>query len=163
VAAPSTRFRGKRDPRSDPHGARRPLAAAAGADPHPLVDALIGAAARVLVARTDAPIAFCHATTAPAAVRLVLPELTLDLARATVATSWTTVGGIVAAFASPRLPDEAQQVVEGPTPDEVTARGIEDGDEHAIKLAEAATREFARSADPTLLVAADRFRQRLHT
>jgi hypothetical protein len=136
---------------------------AAPADPDGALDALIAAAARVLVARDDAPIAFCHAITAPAAVRLVLPELPPDVARATVATSWTTVGGIVAAFASPRLPDEARQAAEGPTADEVTARGIEDGDEHAIKLAEAATREFARSADPTLLVAADRFRQRLHT
>jgi len=102
------------------------------------------------------PIAFCHAVTALAAVRLVLPELLPDLARASVITSSATVGGIVATFAVPRRPDEAQAAAEGPAPDEVMARGIEDGDEHAITLAEAATRELARTADPTLLVAADR-------
>lgn len=102
------------------------------------------------------PIAFCHAVTALAAVRLVLPELLPDLARASVITCSATVGGIVATFAVPRRPDEAQAAAEGPAPDEVMARGIEDGDEHAITLAEAATRELARTADPTLLVAADR-------
>jgi hypothetical protein len=131
-------------------------------DPDRALDALIGASARVLAARDDAPIAFCHAVTAPAAIRLVLPELPPDLVRASVATSWATVGGIVAAFAVPRQPEEAEPAVESPTADEVMARGIEDGDEHAIKLAEAAVREYARTADPTLLLAAERFRQRLH-
>lgn len=132
------------------------------ADPDHALDALIGAAARVLAARDDAPIAFCHAVTAPAAVRLVLPELPPDLVRASVATSWQTVGAIVAAFAAPRDPTESDVVEEAPSPGEVVARGVEDGDEHAIKLAEAAAREFVRTADPTLLVAADRFRRRLH-
>ena len=130
-------------------------------DPDLALDALIGASARVLAARDDAPIAFCHAVTAPAAVRMVLPELPPDLARTSVATSWLTVGAIVAAFASPRTAAESAPVESAPTPDEVMARGIEHGDEHAIKLAEAARREFVRTADPTLLVAADRFRQRL--
>ena len=71
--------------------------------PTSALDELIGAAARVLAARPDAPIAFCHAVTAPAAVRLVLPELSADVARASVAASWQVVGGIVAAFASPRI------------------------------------------------------------
>lgn len=106
---------------------------AAPADPDHALDALIGAAARVLAARDDAPIAFCHAVTAPAAVRLVLPELAPALLPATIATTWATVGGIVAAFAAPRLPDEAEQATEAPTPDQVIARGIEAGDEHAIK------------------------------
>jgi hypothetical protein len=38
---------------------------------------------------------------------------------------------------------------------------VEHGDEHVIKLAEAAMREYARTADSTLLVAADRFRERV--
>ena len=44
---------------------------------------------------------------------------------------------------------------------ELNGRAIEHGDEHVIKLTEAAEREFARSGDPTLLVAADRFRDRV--
>ena len=75
--------------------------------PDEALDELIGAAARVLAARTDAPIAFCHAVTAPAAVRLVLPLLSPDQQRASVAASWQVVGGIVAAFADPRMDAEA--------------------------------------------------------
>ena len=44
---------------------------------------------------------------------------------------------------------------------ELTARAVEHGDEHVIKLTEAALREHARTGDPTLLVAADRFRDRV--
>ena len=38
---------------------------------------------------------------------------------------------------------------------------VEHGDEHVIKLAEAAGREYHRTGDTTLLVAADRFRGRI--
>jgi hypothetical protein len=55
--------------------------------PDDSLDDLIGAAARVLAAREDAPVAFCHAVTAPPALRLVLPELPSQLQRASVAAS----------------------------------------------------------------------------
>ena len=132
-------------------------------DPEVALDELIGASARVLAAREDAPIAFCHAVTGPAAVRLVLPELPLELRIASVAASWQVVGGIVAAFASPRSSAEVNPAE--PVPDEVLAdlgpRAVDHGDEHVIKLAEASLREYARSGDPTLIVAADRFRGRI--
>jgi hypothetical protein len=131
--------------------------------PDEALDELIGAAARVVAARPDAPIAFCHAVTAPAAVRLVLPLLSPDQQRASVAASWQVVGGIVAAFASPRM--DAEALVAEADPEllltELNGRAIEHGDEHVIKLTEAAEREFARSGDSTLLVAADRFRDRV--
>jgi hypothetical protein len=41
------------------------------------------------------------------------------------------------------------------------ARAIEHGDEHVIKLTEAAEREYRRTKDVTLLVGADRFRDRV--
>lgn len=131
--------------------------------PELALDELVGAASRVLAARSDAPIAFCHAVTAPAAVRLVLPVLPPDLRRASVAASWQVVGGIVAAFAAPRLEAEAAPVgADGAPPvAELAARAVEHGDEHVIKLTEAAVREFHRGGDPALLVAADRFRHRL--
>jgi hypothetical protein len=127
------------------------------------LDELIGAAARVLAARSDAPIAFCHAVTAPAAVRLVLPELPDDLARASVAASWQVVGGIVAAFAAPRHPAEAAVADADPAPllERLAPLAVEHGDEHVVKLTEAAGREYARTRDATLLVAADRFRGRV--
>jgi hypothetical protein len=131
--------------------------------PDDALDDLIGAAARVLVARNDAPIAFCHAVTAPAAVRLVLPELPGELRRASVAASWQVVGGIVAAFASPRQEAEsaAAEADAGGLLETLDARAIDHGDEHVIKLTEAAEREYRRTSDVTLLVAADRFRDRV--
>jgi hypothetical protein len=44
---------------------------------------------------------------------------------------------------------------------ELGPRAVEHGDEHVIKLAEAALREYRISGDPTVLVAADRFRGRI--
>jgi Questin oxidase-like len=131
------------------------------ADADAALDELVGAAARVLAARADAPIAFCHAVTAPAAVRLVLPELPAPLRMASVAASWQSVGAIVAGFAAPRLPGEAEPAGDAPDPVELTGRAVEHGDEHVIKLTEAALREHARTGDATLLVAADRFRDRV--
>jgi hypothetical protein len=130
--------------------------------PDRALDELIGAAARVLAAREDAPIAFCHAVTAPAAVRLVLPELPAECQQASVAASWQAMGGIVAAFAAPPDPAEADRPDDEPPPPEVlAARAVEHGDEHVIKLTEAAEREFRRTGEHTLLVAADRFRRRI--
>jgi hypothetical protein len=128
-------------------------------DPDAALDALIGAAARVLAARDDAPVAFCHTVTAPAAIRLVLPELPDELRRASVAAGWQVVGAVVAAFAAPRSAAEALPADGAPA--DLVARAVEHGDEHVIKLTEAAVREHARTGDPTLLAAADRFRASL--
>jgi hypothetical protein len=90
----------------------------------------------------------------------VLPA---EVQQASIAASWQVVGGIVAAFASPRLAAEAAPVVTdaAPSVEQLAARAIEHGDEHVIKLTEAAAREFRRSNDRTLLVTADRFRERV--
>lgn len=131
--------------------------------PDAALDELISAAARVLAARDDAPIAFCHAVTAPAAVRLVLPELPEALHRASVAASWQVVGGIVAAFAAPRAGAESEALDTDPAPllERLDPLAVEHGDEHVVKLTEAAGREYRRTGDTTLLVAADRFRGRV--
>jgi hypothetical protein len=92
-----------------------------------------------------------------------LPELPSELQRASVAASWQVVGGIVAAFASPR--QEAVSVAAdadaGALLQTLDARAIENGDEHVIKLTEAAEREYRRTKNVTLLVGADRFRDRV--
>jgi hypothetical protein len=131
--------------------------------PDGALDELITAAARVLAARDDAPIAFCHTVTAPAAVRLVLPELPDLVARASVAASWQVVGAIVAAFAVPRDDTEREIVDTDPEPllERLDPLAVEHGDEHVIKLTEAVGREYHRTGDTTLLVAADRFRGRM--
>ena len=128
-----------------------------------MLDELIGAAARVLAARDDAPIAFCHAVTAPAAVRLVLPELPEPLARARVAGGGEVVGAIGAGGAGPPPAAESVAVDTDPEPlrERVVPLAVEHGDEHVIKLTEAVGREYRRTGDATLLVAADRFRGRI--
>ncbi len=131
-------------------------------DPDVALDDLIGAAARVLAARADSPIAFCHAVTAPAAVRLVLPALPASLHRPSVRTSWQVIGAIVAAYAGPRIEAEAREPdEEPPSPEDLIGPAVDHGDEHVIKLSEAARREHARTGDPALLVAADRYRRRM--
>ncbi len=127
------------------------------------MDDLIAGAARVLAARDDAPVAFCHTVTAPAAVRMVLPSLPVELHRPTVAATWQSVGSLVSGFASPRLAAEALPVEVDPVPllERLAGRAVEHGDEHVIKLTEAVLREYPRTHDTTLLVAADRYRGRI--
>ena len=136
------------------------------ADRDRALSAIVGAAARVLVTRPDAPIPFCHAVTAPAATRLVLPSLSPAVAARTVQVSWRVTGSLVAAFGHPHDPREAAtpMVTDSEVArlvDRLPAAAVEHGDEHVIKLSEAALREFAVSQDPTVLVAADRFRSRV--
>lgn len=133
------------------------------ADADRALDRLIGASSRVLAARDDAPIAFCHAVTAPAAVRLVLPLLPPALRTDSIAATWQVVGGIVAAYAAPRLDAESSEPDhdELPKAPDLVDAAIHHGDEHVIKLTEAALREHARTGDPTLLIAARRFRDRV--
>ncbi len=133
------------------------------ADPQDAITAIVSAAARVVAARDDAPIAFCHAVTAPAALRLVLPVLPAELHRATVACGWQVVAGLIAAFAAPADAGERirRDVDPAPLVAELGARAVEHGDEHVIKLAEAALREYRISGDTTVLVGADRFRARI--
>lgn len=131
--------------------------------PDEALDELIGAAARVVAAREDAPIALCHTVTAPAAIRLVLPHLPAPLVRASVAGAWQAVAGLVAAYGDPRLAAESQVPEHSrvPSVEDLAARAAEHGDEHVIKLTEAALREYQRNGDKTLLVAADRFHGRV--
>jgi hypothetical protein len=129
-------------------------------DPAAALDELISAAARVLIAREDAPIAYCHAVTAPAAVRMILPSIPAHQLDATVAACWQVVGSIVAAFAAPPDPP-ARDRFDPPVAADVASSALEHGDEHVMKLAEACLRQFAVSGDPALLVAAHTFRPRI--
>ena len=132
------------------------------AAPSAALDELIAAAAMLVVERDDAPIAFCHAVTAPAAVQLVLPHLPLELHRPSVAASWQIVAAIVASYAWPRGKDRPRtDHDEAPVPGELVPKAVAHGDEHVIKLTEATIRQFARTDDPVLLVAAERFRHRI--
>ena len=126
------------------------------------LDEIIGAAARVLAARNNDPIALCHAVTAPAAVQMILPSLPPDLHDTTVAATWQVTASIISAFAAP--PHGAERsAADQPTPDraELARTALAHGDEHVIKLTEAALRQHGRTGDPTLLIAAERFQHRI--
>jgi Questin oxidase-like len=135
-------------------------------NPHQALSELISASARVVAVRGDAPIAYCHTVTGPAAVRMTLNQLPESLWWPSVAATWQVIGGIISAFGGPRLHSESSSAAlpEPPTDDtfdDMTERHVAHGDEHVIKLAEAAIREYRISEDQTLLVAAQRFRSRV--
>ena len=137
-------------------------------DPHSALTELIGASARVVAWREDAPIAYCHTVTGPAAVRMTLSQLPESLWWPSVAATWQVIGGIISAFAAPRLDGESALAAlpEPPTDDtfyDMTERAVAHGDEHVIKLTEAAIREYRISKDQTLLAAAERLRGRVPT
>jgi hypothetical protein len=104
-------------------------------------------------------IAFIHAVTGPAALRLLLPHLPASEAPRAVRYGWQAAAGIFAAFAgSPPgiAPGRATE-----TPERLADRAVATGDEHAIKLTEACLREHAIRPDPAYLLAARDASERL--
>jgi hypothetical protein len=95
---------------------------------------------------------------------MVLPHLPEALKQQSVAAAWQVVGSIVCGYASPRMSQERfGHEFDGipPEEDEFADRAADHGDEHVIKLTEAALREYRRTDDETLLVAAWRFSDRV--
>ncbi|HEY6099517.1 MAG TPA: questin oxidase family protein [Anaeromyxobacter sp.] len=97
-------------------------------------------------------IALLHAVTGPSAVRLLLPYLDDRTRRVLLRFAWQAAAGIYAVYGRP----DAGPV---PTPPLMGREGLIDravatGDEHAIKLAEAALRENAVMPQPVFLAAA---------
>jgi hypothetical protein len=116
-------------------------------DPQTALTELISAAARVVAVREDAPIAYCHTVTGPAAVRMTLSQLPESLWWPSVAATWQVIGGIISAFAAPRLDGESSPAasLDPPTDEtfyDLTELAVAHGDEHVIKLTEAAIREY---------------------
>jgi hypothetical protein len=97
---------------------------------------------------------------------MTLSQLPQSLWWPSVAATWQVIGGIISAFASPRLDGESSPAaLPGPPTDEtfydMAELAVAHGDEHVIKLTEAAIREYRISADQTLIAAAERFRSRV--
>ncbi|MGW5739750.1 MULTISPECIES: hypothetical protein [Streptomyces] len=113
------------------------------------------------------PIPPIHGITAPAAVRLVLPHLPDALHAPTLAALWQVqVVMLLDLTESPGGEDtahaDAADAARGlPGFGELTARAVEHGDDHVIKLAEACQREHALRPDPRYAAAADAARRRI--
>ncbi|WUH95059.1 hypothetical protein OG900_36170 [Streptomyces sp. NBC_00433] len=144
---------------------RRPagrLFAAADARLGESVDAAVAelaatSAGRYLTVSGRVPVPAVHTVTAPAALRMVLPHLPAELAAPSYEAVREVCGTLLNLFA-PGGPDHRPEpAVDGDDPGvqrRVLAAAVELGDEHAIKMAEAAAREYADHPDPRYFAAA---------
>lgn len=101
------------------------------------------------------PIMLVHAATAPRAARLVLPALPERLWAPTYDAAWAVTAAISAIYRPSTPPPPAgsseRQTV---TPQDVTARAIATGDEHAIKFIEVALESHHRGNNHALTAGA---------
>lgn len=117
-------------------------AVASAGDPAALVEAIATAALRQFPAHAagDA-VMLVHSVTAPAAISLVLPSLRPDVHAATAEAAWAAAASVTALY---RLrtptPARSQVVPSDEEPDDLARRAVAHGDEHVLKLAEAAFR-----------------------
>jgi Questin oxidase-like len=113
--------------------------------------------ARIYLANADQignAIAFIHCVTGNAAVRNLAPFVDDATTRAALRYGWQAAAGIYAVFgrnaAATVAPDAAQS-----SRDDLIARAIATGDEHAIKFTEVCLREHALAPEPGYLAAAN--------
>ncbi|MET9535598.1 hypothetical protein ABZY02_34450 [Streptomyces sp. NPDC006649] len=111
------------------------------------------------------PIPLVHGITAPAAVRLVLPHLPAELHAPTLAVLWQVQVVMLLDFTRDRRGEDTATAdadeYGAPGFAELTARAVEHGDDHVIKLAEACQREHALRPDPRYAAAAYAAQQRI--
>jgi hypothetical protein len=120
-----------------------------------LLDALASGGARAYLRNAEEghAIAMLHSVTAPLALELIVPWLPEEDRDAAVAYAWQAVAALHVAYGIERHApiDESSPV---PSAEELVERAVRSGDEHAIKLTEAALRGHARTGDDALLLAA---------
>ncbi|HEY9304124.1 MAG TPA: hypothetical protein VIO95_07520, partial [Mycobacterium sp.] len=100
------------------------------------------------------PVPLIHTITAPAAMRLLLPELPDEVHAASLRTIAQVNREVFARFDGQRASDNTEAVEIDRTFAELAAEAVDIGDEHAIKVCEAAMREDAVNPDPRYLRAA---------
>jgi len=104
------------------------------------------------------PIMLVHAVTAPTAVRRVLPALDGVWWKPSAAAAWAAVATLGALYTPDHPAYAPSESWAGSTrdPSGVFARAAEHGDEHVIKLADAAWDAFQRAGKPEALAAVER-------
>ena len=122
--------------------------------PVELLDQLASGGALAYLRNADdgGAIGLLHSVTVPLACELVLPWLAVEDRDATLGYVWQAVAALHVAYDIDRKSDVA-----GPpdlSADALIDRALASGDEHAIKLTEAALRSHGRSGDPVVLWAA---------
>lgn len=115
----------------------------------------IGAGRYLLVRPGGNPVPAIHTVTAPAALRMVLPHLPAEFARPSYAAVRDVSGTLLNVFTGRGRPATATVDSHDPAVRErIVAQAVELRDEHAIKIAEAAAREYAVNPDPRYFAAA---------
>ena len=119
-----------------------------------LLDQLAAGGAQAYLRNADAggAIGLLHAVTAPLAAELLLPWLAGEDRDAALGYVWQAVAALHVAYDVDRLTPEPAE--DTPAADSLVDLALASGDEHAIKLTEAALRSFGRSGEPVLLRAA---------
>jgi hypothetical protein len=111
------------------------------------------------------PIPPVHGITAPAAVRLVLPHLPDELHAPTLAAIWQVQTLMLLDLTDSRDGESTAladaDAMDAPKFAEITARAVEHGDDHVIKLSEACMREHSLRPDPRYAAAALAAQQRI--
>lgn len=118
-----------------------------------LSDLTAGAAGAYATSELRIPVPLVHSVTAPAAVRIVLPHLPPEQHWPSYETAHEVSRALVSVFGGRWNARSAQPEVTTPAP-ELAAAALEIGDEHVIKLTEAAIREDALRPDPRYAAAA---------
>ncbi|MEV7329875.1 hypothetical protein [Micromonospora sp. NPDC093244] len=98
------------------------------------------------------PVMLVHAVTAPTAVLRTLPALDRALWAPSLAAAWAATAAMTSVYAP--TDGIAPPTVTAATPAEVFARAARHGDEHVVKLADAALDAHAATGDERLLTAA---------
>jgi len=133
-----------------------------GTSPDELVRGLCREGARLYLQNPGVRIAYAHALTIPAALRLLLPVVDEPVWRALARAAFHAVAALHAVSSEAAEPAEGVALAE-PAPEVARLAGARDETryraacslgEHAIKLAEAALREDALHPDPLLRLAA---------
>ncbi|MCX4472655.1 questin oxidase family protein [Micromonospora sp. NBC_01655] len=142
------------------------LQAVAPEGPQLLLSEMTAEFAGIYLAHTDIyPIPLLHGVTLPAAVRIVLPYLPVEMHLPTVAAVWQLHVALLLAFTGdPRGEDTAREVAlqaDVPPFDELVARAVEHKDEHVIKFTEACLRENGLRPDPRYAAAVQTAQERI--
>jgi len=115
-------------------------------DPLAALHATTAAFGQRFLQNPEHQIALTHAITAPSAVRLLLPYLDEETARAATRHAWQAAAGLLVVYGAPkraRIEPNATRS-EG----ELVDAALATGDVHAIKLTEACLREDQATPDP---------------
>jgi hypothetical protein len=100
------------------------------------------------------PVMLVHSATAPTAILRSLPALDPQLWAPSAAAAWDAAAAVTAIYSPASAASGPRPAATNDSSDEVFARAVAHGDEHAIKFADTAVDVFDRTGDPAALTAA---------